>query len=295
LENINIQTEDILLIVWFFLIGGAIGSFLNVVVYRLPKGMSLIEPSSHCPACKHPVRWFDNIPIISWLVLGGRCRDCLSPISLRYPLVETITACMFALLTAAEFTFKGINLPLRIIHEADNFVVIARSNSEMYGILLYHSLLLCTLLAAALIELDKNRVPWKLFVPALIIGILAPLAWPYLRPVPAWHGISDPMSRAADCLAGLGAGGLLGYMAWRWQGIRTGGGLGWGLLCIGVFLGWQAACVLSVVLSLLVFILVIVHKRRNNAQTWPLTIWLYTFAFGWILTWSSLVRLANLL
>ena len=82
--------------------GGAIGSFLNVVVYRLPHGISLITPPSHCPNCKRPIRWFDNVPVFGWIMLRGRCRHCRCPISIRYPAVEAFTAAMFAALAAVE-------------------------------------------------------------------------------------------------------------------------------------------------------------------------------------------------
>ena len=78
--------------------GLVIGSFLNVVVYRLPRGMSLVHPGSSCPSCGAPIRWFDNVPVVSWLVLRGRCRRCHRPISLRYPLVELATGVLFAAL-----------------------------------------------------------------------------------------------------------------------------------------------------------------------------------------------------
>lgn len=78
-------------------LGLLIGSFLNVVIYRVPAGMSLVRPGSACPACQHPVRAFDNIPVISWLLLRGRCRDCATPISVRYPLVELATGVLFGL------------------------------------------------------------------------------------------------------------------------------------------------------------------------------------------------------
>ncbi len=149
----NIQVDEVLLIAWFLVFGAVIGSFLNVVVYRLPKGMSLIMPPSHCPACKHRIRWFDNIPIVSWFVLQAADAAIASAaISARYPLVEAVTAGMFALLTAVEFTFKGINLPMREFYKSGNLIIITRNNPELYGILLFHLLLLCTLLAAALIE-----------------------------------------------------------------------------------------------------------------------------------------------
>jgi len=79
------------------LLGLAIGSFLNVVVWRLPRGESLSHPGSHCPACGHPIRPYDNIPVVSWVLLRGRCRDCGERISVRYPLVEAGTGVAFAL------------------------------------------------------------------------------------------------------------------------------------------------------------------------------------------------------
>ena len=279
------------MITWFFVLGAVIGSFLNVVVYRLPQGMSLILPGSHCPAGNHRIRWFDNIPIASWLALGGRCRDCRAAISARYLVVEAVTAGMFALLGAAEFTFRGINLPVREIYETGNAGFPSRNYSELYTILLYHLLLLCTLLAAAWIEIDRQKPPRRLFVPALAIGVIAPLVWPYLRPMPAWLALPDWTSRVLDCTAGLAAGGLLGYIAWRIQGIKSPGGITWGLLCVGVFLGWQAVCGVAFVISLLALLAAALGKRRKQAGAWPFSLWLYTVTLGWILAWSVIVDL----
>jgi hypothetical protein len=78
------------------ILGLVIGSFLNVVIHRLPRGASLSHPGSHCTACGAPVRWFDNVPLLSWLVLQGRCRSCAAPISWRYPAVELATGLLFA-------------------------------------------------------------------------------------------------------------------------------------------------------------------------------------------------------
>ncbi len=84
----------ILLIIFVILIaaiGAAVGSFLNVVIWRVPEKMNLSTPPSHCPKCNSPIRWFDNVPILSWFVLKGKCRDCSEPISFRYPLVEFLS------------------------------------------------------------------------------------------------------------------------------------------------------------------------------------------------------------
>jgi leader peptidase (prepilin peptidase)/N-methyltransferase len=86
------------LVVLAGLFGLLIGSFLNVVIWRLPRGESLNQPASHCPVCDHPIRPFDNIPVVSWLVLRRRCRDCGAPISARYPSVELVTAILFGVI-----------------------------------------------------------------------------------------------------------------------------------------------------------------------------------------------------
>ena len=89
----------ILLLVVVALLGLAIGSFLNVVIHRVPAAASLVRPGSHCPACDHPIRARHNVPVLGWLVLRGRCADCRAPISVRYPLVELGTAVLFAAVT----------------------------------------------------------------------------------------------------------------------------------------------------------------------------------------------------
>jgi leader peptidase (prepilin peptidase)/N-methyltransferase len=88
------------------LLGLLIGSFLNVVIHRVPEGMSLVRPASACPACGHAVRPYDNVPVLSWLVLHGRCRDCDAPISARYPAVELATAALFVLV-GLQFGWDG--------------------------------------------------------------------------------------------------------------------------------------------------------------------------------------------
>ena len=84
-----------LLAIYLFLIGSAVGSFLNVVIYRLPRGESIVKPGSHCPHCDSPVKPYDNIPILSWLLLRGKCRSCKGEISIRYPAVELSSALWF--------------------------------------------------------------------------------------------------------------------------------------------------------------------------------------------------------
>lgn len=80
------------------LLGLAIGSFLNVVVYRVPRGESISHPRSRCPRCQTPIAWYDNVPVLSWLLLRGKCRSCHEPISARYPLIELATGAAFAVI-----------------------------------------------------------------------------------------------------------------------------------------------------------------------------------------------------
>ncbi|MCF0234961.1 MAG: prepilin peptidase, partial [Thermoguttaceae bacterium] len=79
---------SIFFVAWIAFFGAAVGSFLNVVIWRVPEGMSLVTPPSHCPKCGARIRWYDNVPIFGWILLGGKCRDCRAPISARYPGVE---------------------------------------------------------------------------------------------------------------------------------------------------------------------------------------------------------------
>src|SRR5687767_489891 len=96
---------DLLFILFVFALGSCVGSFLNVVVWRLPRGESLVTPPSHCPKCNQRLRWYDNIPIVGWIKLGGKCRFCAQPISIRYPLVEFLAAMLFVFYYAAFFIF----------------------------------------------------------------------------------------------------------------------------------------------------------------------------------------------
>jgi leader peptidase (prepilin peptidase) / N-methyltransferase len=94
--------ESIFAFAFVFVFGAAIGSFLNVCIFRLPEQHSIVKPLSQCPKCHHPIRFYDNIPLISYLILKGKCRDCGEKISWRYPLVEFITA-ILALLLFGKF------------------------------------------------------------------------------------------------------------------------------------------------------------------------------------------------
>lgn len=131
-----------------FLVGLAIGSFLNVVAHRLPRGESLSHPGSHCPGCGAPVRARDNIPVLGWLLLRGRCRDCGEPISWHYPAVELGTGVLFALVVATQDEAIRIVLGL---------------------------LLVTTLVPITLIDLRERLIPNKITLPSAVAALAAGL------------------------------------------------------------------------------------------------------------------------
>jgi leader peptidase (prepilin peptidase)/N-methyltransferase len=242
----------VLLLIWILVVGAIFGSFFNVVIYRLPLGLNLAHPPSRCPACEHPIRWRDNLPVLGWVLLRGRCRDCKSPISARYPLVEAVTGLLFAGLAWLEVLGPESSLP----HRPDPFAAVVALEWGVYG---YHLWLACTLLIATLIEYDGHRVPPRLLLLAFVVGLGFPLIWPGLRPEPLFL-VQD---RAAwvvgltEGLAGLAAGVLLGCLAWpstALAGHRHNGGrdpaAGFRamaeLALVGTFLGWQAVGTIAV-------------------------------------------------
>jgi leader peptidase (prepilin peptidase)/N-methyltransferase len=126
--------------------GLVIGSFLNVVAYRVPRGESLVAPASHCPGCNTPIRPWDNIPLLSWIFLRGRCRSCSERISPRYPLVELLTATLFALVA--------------VVHGLHDDLAVQLPFAAM-------------LIAVADIDLEHRIVPNKILLPMAVWGVAA--------------------------------------------------------------------------------------------------------------------------
>lgn len=168
------------------LAGACIGSFLNVVIWRLPRGENLAHPGSHCPRCNRPIRWTDNLPILSWLLLRARCRHCRAPISARYPAVEALTALLFVL------------AGLRLGAEPVNAAVVA--------------LLLAALVAVTFIDIDHRIIPDAITKPGMLLALgLAVLPAVTLHPGDWIHGLKPGLNRLLHAGAGVLTGLLVVY------------------------------------------------------------------------------------
>ena len=292
MDLLSPDTARSLIAAWFLFLGGAVGSFLNVVVYRLPAGMSIVWPGSHCPRCKHAIRAYDNIPVLAWLWLRGRCRDCRQPISIRYPLVEAVTAGLFLLLLVVEVFHGGQNLPLRIPPLPPGPVFYPPG--QALGICLFHLGLLCTLLSAGLIRWDGKRPPRGLFVPLLLAGLVAPPMWPWLHPLPAGPGVAEsPWGGVVDSLLGLGTafflGGIAAWLGKRFAVIhRPGSQILGEALTIGAVLGWQAVLILVPLAMLLEELSRIAAVRWTAARRLVAAVWMAPLTLFWILNWARL-------
>ena len=137
----------VVLSVFTFLFGACIGSFLNVVIYRLPRGKSLATPPSSCPFCSYRIPFYLNIPVISWILLRGKCKNCQAPISPRYIIIEFITALAFLALFLAYFKYNVRSFGFEYSDNAQNFL------SGGWLIYFVHVILLASLLAASAIDL----------------------------------------------------------------------------------------------------------------------------------------------
>lgn len=206
-----------------FVLGASIGSFLNVVIYRLPAGLSLLWPPSRCPKCEHQLGATENIPILGWLMLRGRCRHCHTKISVRYPLVETLTAVAF-LITYSQFGLTGQTLG--------------------------YCLLLAWSIALSLIDLDTMTLPNPLTSSGLVLGLVFQTVWGYQT--------THSLSGAATYLVGAIGGMVLGI--WLYDAIQILGSLLLGQIAqgggdaklmgmLGAWLGWSGVLLTGAIAS----------------------------------------------
>ena len=200
--------------IFAFAFGAIMGSFANVLIHRLPLGLSIVSPGSRCPSCGSGIRWFDNIPIVSYFILGGRCRVCKTTISPRYPLVEALSGLLFAAVVM-RVGIQPATAPLALFAWA--------------------------LVVITFIDLDHRIIPDVISLPGTILG----LAFSFLP------GFPRPMDSVVG--VGIGAGFLF-LVLYAYEKIMGEEGMGLGdvklLAMIGAFLGWQALPVTILISSL---------------------------------------------
>ena len=248
IEEAGFRCGEAMVTACFFALGANIGSFLNVVVWRMPLGISIVHGDSRCPVCSTLITKRDNIPIFGWLGLGGQCRACGTEISPRYPIVEAITGTIFLLFYFVELISGGANLPVRGINTYRGVLwIIMYPKWDVIGLYLYHCYLFCLLLVLTLMALDRSQIPRRLLIFAFTVSIGLPLAFPDLALVPVWpSSMAGWMSSAIFVGAGTIVGVMIGcVLHWGWRkslpyepselmAIIPAFGL------IGTVLGWQA-------------------------------------------------------
>jgi len=202
-----------MLIVVAFVFGAIVGSFLNVCIVRIPKGDSIVHPASHCPSCKKPIRFYDNVPLLSYLLLRGRCHSCGERISPRYFFVELLMGC----LSVALYYQFGLSLAFLV-----SFIFVA------------------ALIVISFIDLDVRIVPDVISLPGIVAGLLFSIVGRYLIN-DSFDVIPSPLSALIGVLVG---GGFLLALAWAYEAFTGIEGMGGGdiklLAMIGAFLGWTS-------------------------------------------------------
>lgn len=219
-----------------FLFGAIVGSFLNVCIYRLPREESIVFPGSHCPYCKTPIRFYDNIPIISYIFLRGKCRYCSHSISPQYPIIEWLTALSSVLL----FIKYGISL---------NYLI--------------YFAFVSALIVITVIDLYHQIIPDVISLPGIGVGLLSSLI---LSNITFWESLIGIIS----------GGGILFLVAVGYQWLFKREGMGGGdvklLAMIGAFLGWKSVfltIILSSFIGSVVGIVLIAIKGKNLKYAIP--------------------------
>jgi leader peptidase (prepilin peptidase)/N-methyltransferase len=175
------RTIDVVIAVWCLWVGSSVGSFLNVVAWRMPRGQS-INGRSYCPRCQAQLRARDNLPVFGWLALGGRCRTCRLPISVRYPLVEAAVGLTLSMVALAEL--YRLSLPRQAVHWHGGPFWAPLVDLSVLITLLYHAVGLSVCWAFGLIRMDNHRLPARLVMFGFAAATLPMLVFPALMIVP---------------------------------------------------------------------------------------------------------------
>jgi leader peptidase (prepilin peptidase)/N-methyltransferase len=239
-------------------LGAIIGSFLNVVIHRLPREESIVFPNSRCPACATAIRPYDNIPVISWAVLRGRCRSCKSPISARYPAVELLTALIYG----AVYLHTGLTIALP-----------------------FDLIFVTMLIALVFIDAEHMILPNAITYPGMIFALVARLAIPQLMGTAHFDDLTSGLTGAfptwpvwavsllGAVIGALAGGGSLWLIGWIWERLRGVEAMGLGdvkmMLMVGAYLGWRLTVLtlfLGVLTGSITGIMLMFKRGQRNLQ-----------------------------
>ncbi len=238
--------------------GAVIGSFLNVVIHRVPHEQSIVFPNSRCPSCGAAIAFYDNIPIVSYLVLGAKCRGCKEHISIRYPAVELLTAALFV--AVAWHDGLSVALPFDLIFVS-------------------------ALLALVFIDAEHMILPNVITYPGIVFALVARIAIPYLSGTPHFDDIPSlsggalagmplwVVSIAGAAIGALIGGGSLWLMGWTWEKLRGIEAMGLGdvkmMFMVGAYLGWRLTILtifVGVLTGSVIGILLMARQGQRNMQ-----------------------------
>jgi len=287
-----------------FLLGACAGEVINYCFYRLPLEKSLFWPGPRCGRCLCPIRWFDNVPLLSYALLRGRCRNCHGRIPLRYPVVELLTGLLFAALFYLEIGQNILGLPYLERHAAD----IAAGNipAAAWAVFGCHAILVSFLLLTSLCDLDDMAIPMPITITGTLIGLMCsalfpwpfpgaerslpqpvgfvppPLPtglypWPVWYPLPAWLPPGSWQLGLATGLAGAFAGMMVMRLVRFTYGTARGlEGLGVGdadlMMMAGAFIGWQPvvlSCFVAAFPGLLFGLFQLLHRGNQPLPFGP--------------------------
>jgi leader peptidase (prepilin peptidase)/N-methyltransferase len=262
--------------------GAIIGSFVNVVIHRLPHEESVVFPNSRCPSCGAVIKFYDNIPILSYVALRAKCRSCKEHISFRYPAVEVLTAALFV--AVAWYDGMGVRLPFDLVFVS-------------------------ALLALVFIDAEHMILPNAITYPGIVFAVVARIVIPFLTRIPHFDDLPSLLngpfegwpiwaaSLGGAVIGALVGGGSLWLMGWIWEKLRGVEAMGLGdvkmMFMVGAYLGWRLTIFtifIGVLTGSIVGVLLMARQRERNMQMLlPFGIFLGLGAIASVLFGSQIV------
>ena len=240
-----------------FVVGAIVGSFLNVCIYRIPEGKSIVTPASSCPHCGYKIRWFQNVPIVSYFFLAGRCASCRERIAFRYPAIEALNGLLFVFV----LYYFGFSLAT-----------------------LVYWLFMAALVVITFIDLDHQIIPDVISLPGILVGFACSFFVPWLTWLDSILGI-------------VIGGGILLLIAWGYELLAKREGMGGGdiklLAMLGAFLGWKAILPIVFIASLvgsLIGVPVMLLQKSGKKMAIPFGPFLASAAIVYLFWGNSLVH-----